>query len=403
MKKLINPIEVLNNNHLPSLDMKKDDMDAILTSIAISDIHFGAMDPEYQYETLKNHFINRLQPIHFDIMYINGDLFDRKFMGNSDAILYATLFIDECIRLCRDKGATLVLLGGTESHDGDQYKLFYHYLSDSTVDVRIVESMRFEYIKGQRVLCIPEEYGMGEEYYNKLLKKSGIYDVAIMHGMLRGAVYEDNSSGLDSPRAPTFDLNDFSNCRGYTLSGHVHTPGVFGGYFYYSGSPYRWQHGEEEDKGYLVILSNIATGAHYAHFETIPSLKYITVNIDYLINEKPDKIIAELNDIKEKQDIHHLRIEISGRPSDPDSGTIGIIKNYYRNNSNIRIKDDFNKNKSVEKEKEYLEKYEEYSYLFDDKLNEYEILAKYINHKEEENNSVFITADEIINILRDDI
>lgn len=397
---LINPIEfVYDTNYLPSLDIDKNNPDAILISIAISDIHFGAIDPKYQFETLKAQFIDKLYYAKFDIMYINGDLFDRKFMGNSDAILYATLFIDECVRLCRDKGATLVLLGGTESHDGDQYKLFYHYLSDPTIDIRIVEYARFEYIKGQRVLCIPEEYCMGAEYYNKLLKYSGIYDVAILHGMLRGTVYQDNSSGLDSPRAPTFDLHDFNNCRGYVLSGHVHTPGVYGGYFYYSGSPYRWQHGEEEDKGFLIILSNIATGAHYPHFEVIESLKYTTINIDYLINENPDVIINELNRIKTEQDIHHLRIEISSPPNDKDSSTIGVLKNYFRNKSDHRIKDDISSRRSKDKEREYVDKYKEYDYIFSD-LNPYEILSKYINQREEH---LYISTDELIKMLSDKI
>lgn len=403
MRKLINPIEYVNNRSewLPSLSMKKDDHNAILISIAISDLHFGALDPQYQYETLKAQFINKIKIVPFDVLYINGDIFDRKFMGNSDAIMYASLFIDECVCICRNNGATLVLLYGTESHDSDQYKIFYHYLSDTSIDIRIVENTRFEYIKGQRVLCIPEEYGMGEEYYNKFLKHSGIYDIVIMHGMLRGVVYEDNSSGLDSKRAPTFDIDDFSNCRGYILSGHVHTPGVYGGYFYYSGSPLRWRHGEEENKGYLVVLSNLATAQHYVHFEVVESLKYITINIDYLINEDPEKIISELNEIKQTHDISHLRIEISNRPDNPESSTIGIIKNYYRNNNNIRIKDDIQKYKKEEKERRYLEKYEEYDYLFDNNLNEYEILAKYINQRE--NNTIYITTDEIINILTEDI
>ena len=108
--------------------------------------------------------VNKIHDLQFDVFFINGDIFHHKFMSNSDTIMYASLFIDEVVRLCMSKNATLVLLHGTASHDADQLKLFYHYIG-SGVDIRIVETTRFEIIKGIRVLCIPEEYNKGYDYY----------------------------------------------------------------------------------------------------------------------------------------------------------------------------------------------------------------------------------------------
>ena len=43
-------------------------------------------------------------------------------MCNSDAALYATKFIDSLVYLAKVKKATLIILGGTYSHDFDHVK-----------------------------------------------------------------------------------------------------------------------------------------------------------------------------------------------------------------------------------------------------------------------------------------
>ena len=95
-----------------------------LTIVSIADIHFGALDPKYTYETLRNQFIQPLYNIKFDILAICGDLFDSKFMSNNPIVSYTLLFIDEVINLCRQKQASIILLAGTESHDCGQLSLF---------------------------------------------------------------------------------------------------------------------------------------------------------------------------------------------------------------------------------------------------------------------------------------
>ena len=126
-----------------------------LIEVHTADIHFGAMDPKVQYDILMNQMINKLVDLKFDVFFINGDLFHHKFMSNSDVVMYASMFVDQVIQLCRSKNATLVLLHGTASHDANQLKLFYHYIG--TLDIRLIAHIQFEMIKGDRVLCTPEE------------------------------------------------------------------------------------------------------------------------------------------------------------------------------------------------------------------------------------------------------
>ena len=160
-----------------------------LIEVHIADIHFGAMEPETEYNILKEQFLIPISLLpKIDIVSIDGDLFDKKFMANSEPIKYAILFVGELVQICKQKNATLVMICGTKSHSADQQRLFYHYLSDPEIDIRIVETIKFEYIKGAKILCIPELYGIDESIYRHLFFESGWYDEAFIHGTCQGAV-----------------------------------------------------------------------------------------------------------------------------------------------------------------------------------------------------------------------
>ena len=372
-----------------------------LICVHISDLHFGVIDPKYQYDSLKEQFLNKINDSYFNILSINGDIFDHKYMSNSDAVMYATLFISDCVNICKQKNATLILIDGTKEHDSGQLKLFYHYLDDPNIDIRIVEHTKFEFVKGAKILCIPEEYGKGAEYYNTFLQCSGLYDLVFMHGMLKGAIYQDKYDALDSNRAPTFVMEDFRLCKGCIISGHVHVPGCFEGYFYYCGSPYRWRFGEEQDKGFLVTLHNLDDGSHYVHFEKIYSHRYITINIDSLLNFTPESILEYLQKVKETDQIDYLRLEVLYCPSDVGLSNLEIIKKYFRNNNKVKIKEDYDKHYStLQQNTEFLDKYKEYDFIMDKTLSEYEILAKYINQKK---GYLYMTVDELQDLILNEV
>ena len=145
----------------------------IFLSAHIADIHFGAFNPKLQFELLTNQFLSKIYTVPgLNLISINGDLFDHKLMGNSDAIYYASIFIDQLVKFVRERGITLLLLHGTYSHDSDQLKLFYHYCEDTTVDVRIVNQIEFQQVGNCRVLCIPELYNVPDETYDLFLHRS---------------------------------------------------------------------------------------------------------------------------------------------------------------------------------------------------------------------------------------
>jgi len=359
-----------------------------LVNISIADIHFGAMDPEYQYQILKDQFLNRISNIYFDIISINGDLFDHKFMSNSEVILYAMKFIDDICNICRTRNnsPTLIIIAGTLSHDSNQLKLFYHYITDNSVDVRIVESTRFEYSHGAKILCIPEEYSKGENYYNSFLYHSGFYDMVLMHGTLDGAksYLARQESGIHLDRAPIFNIRHFDQCTGYISSGHYHTAMCLNRYFYYSGSPLRWKFGEEEEKGFMIFLFNPDQGTHHMQFIPIISKTYKTMVIDDLLNINAMTAIQQIKSFYENNGIDNLRLHVLNLSTDEQLANIELIKKYFKHNNKLKILIDrkaiARKNLDGQIEVEENNEMDEYKFLLENRPAD-EKLVEYINYK----------------------
>lgn len=355
----------------------------------IADLHFTAFDPKKQYEILEEQYLQRMEALpRLDVVSIDGDIFDHKIMSNSDGAMYASLFVDRLVNICRNKNAVLVIIHGTYQHDADQLKLFYHYMNDPTVDVRIVTTIQFEYIKGAKILCIPELYGVPEEVYRNFLFYSGIYDGVYMHGTIKGAIYGDNVGN-----GRLFTIEDFCKCRGPIISGHVHKSGCFNGYFYYTGTPYRYKHGEEEDKGYFIVIRDLDEGYHYVSFQTVESFRYITLDFDTLISTDPKVVIDYINRIKEEQHIDNLKIRYH---VDVDGAIKTVINNYYRNNATVTVEFD---NVLQQAEQQMIDaQNEEYSFILNSKYTDEEKFVMYCNAKE---GYEFITVEKLIEILED--
>lgn len=370
-----------------------------LIHIHMADIHFGVIDPKTHYQILEEQFINKIKDIHFDILSFDGDLFHHKFMSNSEVVMYTIMFIDRVIEICRAKKSTFVLLHGTNEHDASQLKLFYHYLQDPTVDVRIVEEVKFEYIKGAKVLCIPELYNKGESYYTEFLYNSGDYDMVFMHGTYINSIYGKNTPDLDSKREPVFCMDHFGRCKGPIISGHVHTGGCFNSHFYYTGSPLRFSHGEELEKGFLVVLHNLDTCQYYVHLEPIQSFIYRSINLDHLLMSDPKDIISYITDLKENG-VDYVRIEFSPVEDEKMIANIELIKKYYRTDNTIKIKSESMRAKnSIKANQEILDKYKDYDYILDKSLSEYDILTRYINQNM---GYKYITVEDLKSIIEEE-
>lgn len=364
-----------------------------LIEVHLADLHFGAFNPKTQYDILMEQCVSKIAQLpRIDIISVDGDIFDHKVMSNSDTALYATKFIDELARLSAIKQCTLVILGGTYSHDFDQLKLFYHYMDDPSLDVRVITNIQFEYIKGARILMIPELNGLDESIYQKYFFESGWYDEAFVHGTFEGSVYGNLTSG----NSRLLTAKDFTYCTGVAISGHVHKSGCFQGFYYYCGCPYRWKFGEEEEKGFLILLHDLDSRIHYVDFEPITSFRYDTIYLDELVSEDPKKICDYINNRKESEGIDYIKVKF--RVQIPGYNKT-IINNYYRNNSTTFV--EFMNNEEIEKEKqESIIKDSKYDYLMDNSISDFERFVRYVNENE---GFQFITVEELTKLLNEKI
>lgn len=343
--------------------------------IHIADIHFGSIDPAKQFAILYEQFISKIAIIDFDILSIDGDIFDKKFMANSDAVMYALEFVRLCAEMCIQKRATLIIINGTESHDSGQLKLFYGYKDDERLDVRIVEKAQFEYVQGLKILCIPEEYGKGDLYYHNLLDE--VYDTVFMHGTVVGSVYGASKEDLNSAKYPIFSIDSFAGCRGPIICGHVHKAMCLNGYIYYCSNPIRYKFGEEEEKGFCIVLHDRICNSHTLQFIPIESFRYDTINIKSLEYSDPKSVIQYLDGLL-ANGIDNIRIDFS-ELNEPSIQK--IIEQYYSTNQNVLIKRYVEKSMpTINTTKEIKEKYSKLDFLFDPSIDSYTKFVRFINH-----------------------
>lgn len=365
-----------------------------LISAHISDLHFGAMDPKRQYDFLKDQFIDKLINLpRLDLICINGDLFDRKFMTNSDVVMYASMFIADIINICRMKQATFILLQGTMSHDANQVKIYLHYMYQSDIDVRVVTNIRFEMVKGIRILCIPELYGIDESYYQDILFNSDFYDMCIMHGTIKGAVYGDNVG-----QGRLFTMEDFLNCKGPIISGHIHKADTFYNHFYYCGSPYRWRFDDDCFKGFILMSYNSYSRQYYIDYEEIISDKYKTITLDQLINNDPIDTINYIKQLKVSEGIDYIKIKFSN----PILASNKIaINNSFRTDSTVSL-EFFSQEKEIARQAEEKIKEEgtKFAFLLDQNLTDEQKFVMWVNYLKQDEK--YLTVEELEDILKSD-
>ena len=358
--------------------------------VHIADIHFGAIDPEVQYDILRDQFITPISNLNFNILSIDGDLFDKKFLANNPAVTYAIRFVMDCIQLCMLKQATMIVIAGTQSHDAGQLSMFKRLTDDDNFDFRIVEQLQFEYAQGLKILCVPEEYGKSLDYYtDKLLNNT--YDTVFMHGTFVGSVYGANRPVMGGSKAPVFNLNTFAGCMGPIIAGHVHNAACYEQYMYHVSNPIRYRFGEEAEKGYSIVLHS--PKGHLYKFMPIHSFRYDTVKIKDIEYIDPTGIISYTDALK-KNGIDYIRLDLEGLN---DEAIQSVLVKAYSDDPRIQLKIPSN-NKTLIKEVPVQEdKFSGMGFLMDQSIDNYQRFVDFVNYNE---GKVFITVDQLKNLLK---
>ena len=364
-----------------------------IVHVHIADVHFGCVDPRKEFDILLEQFINPISRINFNILAIDGDLFDKKFSASSSAVYYAIQFVNLCLDLCLKRNAALIMISGTKSHEAEQLSLFKDLTRIYPNNVFVIESIQFLHLFGYKILCIPEEYGMDPYYYESFLSQS--YDMVFMHGTLVGGVYGANSEKLNSPREPVFSLVSFSSCRGPIISGHVHKAMCLNSYMYYVSNPIRYRFGEEEEKGYGICISSPM--GHRYQFMPITSFRYETISFESLRTNDPDMIVKKLNELQE-QGIDHIRLDMRNTNEEFASPVIAMLNDKFAHNPSISLmKPSVNRDEvQINTTESIAAKYEGMDFLLDPKLSELDRFVMYINHYQ---GSDFINIETLKKLL----
>lgn len=321
----------------------------IIKYLVISDIHLGhnINKTEYIVNNLRNFIFKNKKFKNLDIIFIAGDIFDRLLNPSSNDMILSCVWLTELVKFCKERKIKLRILEGTPSHDWKQAKLISNIIEklNIEIDYRYIDTLFIEDMNdlGLSILYVPDEYKHKAtdtfKDVKKLMKSLGkeMVDIAIMHGQF--------SYQLPIKLESSHNEEDYSSITRYYINiGHIHTHSVRD-FIIAQGSFDRLTHGEEEDKGgVLVTLEKIFDKVGFK-YEFIPNHgAMIFKTVDYKDSDI-EYILKDISSICKKLPIpSNLRI-LTKKHSEL-SKNLSTIKSLYPG-INIKIEN---------KEKEKVEK-----------------------------------------------
>ena len=215
-----------------------------------------------------------------DIIFIEGDLFDRLITITSPDVIAIQAWLVRFLRLCVKHDILLRILEGTRSHDWGQFPTHapLNDLANIGADIQYVSELSIEYIDklGISVLYVPDDLGpteTTEENVKALLRARGLQqvDYAIMHGQFEHQLPPHVKAPMH--RAAFY----LSIVKELIFIGHVHQ---FSQYLRIiaSGSFDRLGHGDELPKGH-TRHTRFPNGEYETTFiENVHAKKFVTVD-----------------------------------------------------------------------------------------------------------------------------
>ena len=359
--------------------------------VMIADIHFGALPVERLYNELEI-FLEFIEKKSLDFIVILGDWFDKKINLNSKDAKYSTVFFERICQVCIDNDIKLRIIQGTESHDNSQLEVLEILAKNKPVDFKVFyEVTEEELFPDFNVLYVPEEYiNSIDEKYGKYMNKK--YDMIFGHGMIQEVKFAAliQSSETTMKKAPIFKSKMLCDmCYGPIFFGHIHTKDIFNDRLYYVGSYSRWKFGEEEDKGFYYVKYENDTKEFEAKFiVNNKAMKYDTIEIYekesgfYKLNtENQIKYIQNL--IKSfEYDFLRLQFYIP-QGYENENLLINMVNESLGKYKNLKL--DFKVNSKIKSKREVEEKInlllDKYGFIFDNKIDTYTKINKFILEK----------------------
>ena len=359
--------------------------------VMIADIHFGALPVERLYNELEI-FLDFIEKKSLDFIVILGDWFDKKINLNSKDAKYSTVFFERICQICIDNDIKLRIIQGTESHDNSQLEVLEILAKNKPVDFKVFyEVEEEELFPDFNVLYVPEEYiNSIDEKYGKYMNKK--YDMIFGHGMIQEVKFAAliQSSETTMKKAPIFKSKMLCDmCYGPIFFGHIHTKDIFNDRLYYVGSYSRWKFGEEEDKGFYYVKYENDTKEFEAKFiVNDKAMKYDTIEIYekesgfYKLNTENQ--IKYIQNLIQSFEYDFLRLQFYiPQGYENENLLINMLNESFGKYKNLKL--DFKVNSKIKSKREVEEKInlllDKYGFIFDNKLDTYTKINKFILEK----------------------
>lgn len=196
-----------------------------------------------------------------DVLYINGDFFERIQSFNSPDVHLVISYVRHLLKMCKRMNIKVRVLEGTPSHDWKQNIIFQTLNDDDPLtgdkgigaDLKYVDQIHIEYMEDHdmHVLYIPDLKIDASQIWKTVVDKMRILgidkvDYTCVHGAFKFQVPPVMHS---SPHI--HDADAYADITRYhVFTSHIHTPSVYRNIIG-CGSLECLRHGEEHDKGYV--------------------------------------------------------------------------------------------------------------------------------------------------------
>lgn len=248
--------------------------------LAVNDVHLDHphVPAICTYENIKMVIYPLLEKI--DLLTLGGDFYDSALYLDYDGSIYAIdIFTDLC-QLAKQYGFGIRVIRGTYTHDRDQLSQFAKVAKRHGTDFAYYTDLAVDTFRGYSFLYIPDNLPYSsevtlEKIHELLVPFGGKVDAVVGHGYFDYVLPPIAAYGQHISHFKVKDFNKITN--EVVVMGHVHTHSNCGK-VWYSGSFDRLCHGEEEDKGCLLV--NLEHGNSKVNFiKNTLAMPHITLTL----------------------------------------------------------------------------------------------------------------------------
>lgn len=354
---------------------------------AIADIHIGIrhISAGTFRKQLKKHFINTLMDMKYlDGIFILGDILHTVVSLNSDYAETYLWFIDQVYKVAKKRGATVIIIKGTPSHDNDQLQNIKSYThNDDGVDFRVYETVEeIALWDDYNVLVLPDVRVRELRDIGKYLTSDKKYDMILGHGLISAMKYVTQESENMPTKVYEYDADTLiDSCKGPVLFGHIHQFQTVRNHFYYVG-PFTLLERGGVNAGFVIggILDENRTQFKIEQFLNPDSASYIDLDVNrkVLAQFPVDEIFDAIDDlIKDTKPNDLITLRITRGEDFEASDKVYLLESRYRKDRRISIVKKVKSAKEEESDKRNEERKQKFSYVMDDNTPLYSIIYKY--------------------------